>query len=379
MKFGIGQPLTRVEDSRLLTGNGLYNDDISFKNQAYMYVLRSPHANAKILDMNLSKTLGTSGLLKIINWEDIKKLSINNMRTTFLVKNRDGNEMIDTPRHILAKNNVRYVGDPILAIIAESLEIAESVAEKIVINYEEFESVTNISNAIKNNIISVRNEVSNNTCFDWELGDKENTLKEINSSTHKINIELINNRLVPNPMECRSTIGIYDENNDEYTLYCSSQGVHSLKRKLSSIFNVNENKVHVITKDVGGGFGMKIFNYPEYILSLAASNIVKRPVKWKASRTESFLSDIHGRDHFSKATLGIDKNYKFKALMVETLANMGAYMSDFAVFIPTYAGTGMLTGCYDIKKAYANVKGVYTNTSPTDAYRGAGRGLKHLT
>ncbi|MBV68191.1 MAG: carbon monoxide dehydrogenase [Pelagibacterales bacterium] len=373
MKFGIGQPLTRVEDSRLLTGNGLYNDDISFENQAYMYVLRSPHANAKILDINLSETLGTSGLLKIINWKDIKELSINNMRTTFLVKNRDGNEMIDTPRHILAKNNVRYVGDPILAIIAESLEIAESVAENIVINYEEYESVTNISNAIKNNIISVRDEVSNNTCFDWELGDKENTLKEINSSTHKINIQLINNRLVPNPMECRSTIGIYDENNDEYTLYCSSQGVHSLKRKLSSILNVNENKVHVITKDVGGGFGMKIFNYPEYILSLAASNIVRRPVKWKASRTESFLSDIHGRDHFSKATLGIDKNFKFKALMVETLANMGAYMSDFAVFIPTYAGTGMLTGCYDIKKAYANVKGVYTNTSPTDAYRGAGR------
>ena len=373
MKFGIGQPLTRVEDSRLLTGNGLYNDDISFENQAYMYVLRSPHANAKILDINLSETLGTSGLLKIINWKDIKRLSINNMRTTFLVKNRDGNEMIDTPRHILAKNNVRYVGDPILAIIAESLEIAESVAEKIVIDYEEYESVTNISNAIKNNIISVRDEVSNNTCFDWELGDKENTLKEINSSTHKINIQLINNRLVPNPMECRSTIGIYDENNDEYTLYCSSQGVHSLKRKLSSILNVNENKVHVITKDVGGGFGMKIFNYPEYILSLAASNIVRRPVKWKASRTESFLSDIHGRDHFSKATLGIDKNFKFKALMVETLANMGAYMSDFAVFIPTYAGTGMLTGCYDIKKAYANVKGVYTNTSPTDAYRGAGR------
>ncbi len=373
MKFGIGQPITRVEDNRLLTGNGLYNDDISFKNQAYMYVLRSPHANAKILDINLSEAFGTNGLLKIINWEDIKKLSINNMRTTFLVKNRDGNEMINTPRHILAKHTVRYVGDPILAIIAESLEIAESVAEKIVINYEEFDSVTNISNAIQNNAISVRNEVSNNICFDWELGDKENTLNDIDASTYKINIELINNRLIPNPMECRSTIGIYDEENDEYTLYCSSQGVHSLKRKLSSIFNVNEDKIHVITKDVGGGFGMKIFNYPEYILSLAASNIVKRPVKWKASRTESFLSDIHGRDHFSKATLGIDNNYKFKALMVETLANMGAYMSDFAVFIPTYAGTGMLTGCYDIKNAYANVKGVYTNTSPTDAYRGAGR------
>ena len=303
----------------------------------------------------------------------MKKLSVNDMKTTFFVKNRDGKEMVNTPRHILAKNYVRYVGDPILAIIAETLEIAESVAEKIVINYEEFDNVTNVSSAINNSSISVRNEVSNNICFDWELGDKEESQRKINSSAYKIDIELINNRLVPNPMECRSTIGVYDNNKDEYTLYCSSQGVHSLKRKLSSIFNKSEDKVHVITKDVGGGFGMKIFNYPEYILSLAASNIVNRPVKWKASRTESFLSDIHGRDHFSKATLGIDENYKFTSLMVETLANMGAYMSDFAVFIPTYAGTGMLTGCYDIKKAYANVKGIYTNTGPTDAYRGAGR------
>ncbi|MDC3024146.1 xanthine dehydrogenase family protein molybdopterin-binding subunit [Alphaproteobacteria bacterium] len=373
MKFGIGQPIKRVEDTRLLTGNGLYTDDISIKNQSYMYVLRSPHANAKILKINYEEALKTKGLIKIINWEDIKRLSINDMKTTFLVKNRDGKEMTDTPRHILAKDYVRYVGDPILAIIADSLEIAEDVAEKILINYEEYESLTDITLAVKKNTISVRSEVPNNICFDWELGNKEKALENINSSNYKINIELVNNRLIPNPMECRSTIGIYDDINDEYTLYCSSQGVHSLKRKLSNIFNKTENKFHVITKDVGGGFGMKIFNYPEYILSLAASNIVKRPVKWKASRTESFLSDIHGRDHFSKATLGIGKDYKFKGLVVETLANMGAYMSDFAVFIPTYAGTGMLTGCYDIPTAYANVKGIYTNTGPTDAYRGAGR------
>ena len=248
--------------------------------------------------------------------------------------------MIDTPRHILAKNYVRYVGDPILAIVADTLDIAENVAEKIIINFEEYDSVTKISSALESGAVSVREQVEDNVCFDWELGDKEETLKIIGSSTHKVDIELVNNRLIPNPMECRSTIGIYDENKDEYTLYCSSQGVHSLKRKISSIFNKPEENIHVITKDVGGGFGMKIFNYPEYILSLAASKIVNRPVKWKASRTESFLSDIHGRDHFSKATLGIDKNYKFTGLYVETLANMGAYMSDFAVFIPTYAGTG---------------------------------------
>ena len=373
MKFGMGQPLKRLEDSRLLTGNGIYTDDISFSNQSYMYILRSPHASAKILNIDTTDAIKVKGLFKIISWKDIADLSINDMRTTFLVKNRDGKEMKDTPRHILAKNYVRYVGDPILAIVAESLSIAESVAEKIIIDFEELDSVTSVSSAIRNEAPLVRENLSNNLCFDWELGNKEETQKMLDASTYKTNIQLINNRLVPNPLECRSTIGIYDAHKDEYTLYCSSQGVHSLKRKLSTIFNKPEKNIHVITKDVGGGFGMKIFNYPEYVLSLAASNLVKRPVKWKASRTESFLSDIHGRDHLSKATLGLASDFKFTGLIVETYANMGAYMSDFAVFIPTYAGTGMLTGCYDIKAAYANVKGVYTNTGSTDAYRGAGR------
>tara|TARA_B100001248_G_scaffold262067_1_gene255919 strand:+ start:662 stop:2947 length:2286 start_codon:yes stop_codon:yes gene_type:complete len=373
MKFGIGQPLKRIEDNRLLTGNAVYTDDISFINQSYLYILRSPHASAKIININISDALKEKGLIKIISSKEIDDLSIKEMRTTFLVKNRDGKEMTDTPRHILAKEYVRYVGDPILAIVAETLSSAQNIAEKIIIDFEELDCVSNISTAIKKDSPLVRENLSNNICFDWELGNKEDTRKALEEATHNISISLVNNRLVPNPMECRSTIGIYNDIEDEYTLYCSSQGVHSLKKKLSNILNTSEEKINVITKDVGGGFGMKIFNYPEYVLSLVASKIVKRPVKWVASRTESFLSDIHGRDHLSKATIGIDGNYKFKGLLVETYANMGAYMSDFAVFIPTYAGTGMLTGCYDIEVAYANVKGVYTNTGPTDAYRGAGR------
>ena len=373
MKFGIGQPLKRVEDNRLLTGNAVYTDDISFINQSYLYILRSPHASAKIININISDALKEKGLIKIISSKEIDDFSIKEMRTTFLVKNRDGKEMTDTPRYVLAKEYVRYVGDPILAIVAETLSSAQNIAEKIIIDFEELDCVSNISAAIKKDAPLVRENLSNNICFDWELGNKDDTKKALEEATHNISISLVNNRLVPNPMECRSTIGIYNDNEDEYTLYCSSQGVHSLKRKLSNILNISEKKINIITKDVGGGFGMKIFNYPEYVLSLVASKIVKRPVKWVASRSESFLSDIHGRDHLSKATLGIDENYRFKGLLVETYANMGAYMSDFAVFIPTYAGTGMLTGCYDIKVAYANVKGVYTNTGPTDAYRGAGR------
>ena len=219
----------------------------------------------------------------------------------------------------------------------------------------------------------MREELSNNICFDWELGELKKYRKALEKSTHKTTIELINNRLVPNPMECRSAIGQYDLKSSTYNFYCSSQGVHSLKKKLSAILNVQENKVNVFTNDVGGGFGMKIFNYPEYVLTLAAAKITCKTVKWRAKRSESFLSDIHGRDHISKAQLGFDKDNKITALKVETYANMGAYLSDFGVFIPTYAGTAMLTGCYKISSAYANVKGVFTNTNPVDAYRGAGR------
>tara|TARA_X000000950_G_scaffold189633_1_gene229230 strand:- start:343 stop:2409 length:2067 start_codon:yes stop_codon:yes gene_type:complete len=300
-------------------------------------------------------------------------MQISPMHTGFKVKNKDGSDMIDTFRNILANKTVRYVGEPVLAIIGETIEIAEEAADFVHIEYEEMKSTTKLSNAIKKDAPIVREELSTNICFDWELGNKKETEEALKNAKYITKIELINNRLVPNPLECRSTIGQYKLNSDSYNLYCSSQGVHSLKKKLSNILNIDENKVNVFTPDVGGGFGMKIFNYPEYVLTLAAAKITNKTVKWRAKRSESFLSDIHGRDHISHAQLGLDKNYKITSLKVGTFANMGAYLSDFAVFIPTYAGTAMLTGCYKIKHAYANVKGVFTNTNPVDAYRGAGR------
>ena len=260
-----------------------------------------------------------------------------------------------------------------LAIIGQTYEIAEEAADLIDIEYEEMQSTTNLSDAIKNEAPIVREELSDNICFDWELGDIKKAENALKNSKYIISIELVNNRLIPNPIECRSSIGQYNLKSDTYNLYCSSQGVHSLKKKLSNIFNIQEEKLNVFTPDVGGGFGMKIFNYPEYVLTLAASKLTNKPVKWRAKRSESFLSDIHGRDHISSAKLGFDESYNITALMVNTYANMGAYISDFGVFIPTYAGTAMLTGCYKIANAYANVKGVFTNTNPVDAYRGAGR------
>ena len=372
-RFGIGQSVKRIEDTRLLTGNASYTDDINFKNQAFMYILRSPFSSAKIKNISLTEALKVEGVISIIDSRELEKNNVEDMRTSFLVKNKDGKEMNETTRNVLSNREVRYVGDPILAIIAEELEIAEEAAEKVQIDFEQKKSVTDIVKALEDNAPIVRNELKNNLCFDWELGNKEDTLNLLDNSEHRIEIELRNNRLIPNPMECRSTVGIYNDKDGKFKLYCSSQGVHSLKRKLAMVLNLPKEKIDVITRDVGGGFGMKIFNYPEYVLTLAASKITNRIIKWRASRTESFLSDIHGRDHFSKAVLGLDKHLHFTALKVETIANIGSYISDFAVFIPTYAGTGMLTGCYKILSAYANVKGAYTNTNPTDAYRGAGR------
>ena len=373
MKFGIGQSIKRKEDDKFLTGSGCYNDDINLKDQVYMYIIRSPYAFAKIININYNNAKEYPGILAILTNNIIKNMNINPMYPGFKVTNKDGSEMIDTYRNILADQKVRYVGEPVLAIIGQTYEIIEEAADLIDIEYEEMQSTTNISNAIKHNAPVVREELSNNICFDWELGDRKKAENALKKSKYITSIELINNRLVPNPIECRSSIGQYNRESDTYNLYCSSQGVHSLKKKLSTIFNIQEKNLNVFTPDVGGGFGMKIFNYPEYVLTLAASKLTNRPVKWRAKRSESFLSDIHGRDHISTAKLGLDKSYNITSLIVNTYANMGAYISDFGVFIPTYAGTAMLTGCYKIANAYANVKGVFTNTNPVDAYRGAGR------
>ncbi len=373
MKFGIGQSLKRLEDDKFLTGNGSYNDDIDFKDQVYMHILRSPYSFAKIISINYQKAKEYKGVLAIISNETIKSMQINPMYPGFKVSNKDGSEMKDTFRNILAEEKVRYVGEPILAIVAETPEIAEEAIDFVELEFEELKSTTSLRSSIKPDAPIVRDEIPDNICFDWELGELKKTEEALKNAAYTTSIELVNNRLVPNPMECRSAIGQYNKESSTYNLYCSSQGVHSLKRKLSSIFNIHENKINVFTPDVGGGFGMKIFNYPEYVLTLAAAKFIDKTVKWRAKRSESFLSDIHGRDHISKAKIGLDKKYKITSLKVETYANMGAYISDFGVFIPTYAGTGMLTGCYKIANAYANVKGVFTNTNPVDAYRGAGR------
>ena len=372
-KFGIGQPILRSEDIRFITGKGLYTGDITLENQLYMYVLRSNVAHGKIISMDIEEAKNAKGVIDVFISKDLENDGITPLDTNFKTKNKDGSEMITPKRNAIAKDNVRHVGDPIAIVIAESLELAKNASELIIVDIEELPSNTSTSKARDSNSPIIWKEAKNNVCFDWDMGD-ENAVDNAFAKADKIiDLNLTNNRLVPSPMEVRCVVASYDPDNEKYELRCSSQGVHSLRARISEVMGIDEEKLRVITTDVGGGFGMKIFNYPEYVCALFASKKIKRPVKWVADRSESFISDTHGRDHVTSAKLALDDQGVFLGLKVHTVANMGAYLSNFAIFIPTLAGTAMLTGCYKTPAIYVNVIGVFTNTPAIDAYRGAGR------
>ena len=372
-KFGIGQPVLRDEDIKFISGKGLYTGDIYLENQTYMYVLRSNIAHGEIKNIDISEALNSKGVINIFIGKDLSEAGIKDMPTNFKAKNKDDSDMFTPERSAIAIDIVRHVGDPIAIIIAETTEYAKNASELIDVDIEELPSVTSASEAIKDDAPQVWNNAKNNLCFDWEMGEEEKANKAFENADTVVEIELINNRIVPNSMETRGAIASYDKESNKYELRCSSQGVHSIRDRVSELLNIQAKDLRVITTDVGGGFGMKLFNYPEYICSLFASKKVGRPVKWISERTEAFLSDTHGRDHLTKAKMALDKNGIFLGVKINTTANLGAYLSNFAIFIPTLAGTAMLAGCYKTPAIYVNVLGVFTNTPAIDAYRGAGR------
>ena len=372
-KFGIGQPVLRDEDIKFISGKGLYTGDIYLENQTYMYVLRSNIAHGEIKNIDISEALNSEGVINIFIGKDLSEAGIKDMPTNFKAKNKDDSDMFTPERSAIAIDIVRHVGDPIAIIIAETTEYAKNASELIDVDIEELPSVTSVSEAIKDDAPQVWNNTKNNLCFDWEMGEEEKANKAFENADTVVEIELINNRIVPNSMETRGAIASYDKESNKYELRCSSQGVHSIRDRVSELLNIEAKDLRVITTDVGGGFGMKLFNYPEYICSLFASKKIGRPVKWISERTEAFLSDTHGRDHLTKAKMALDKNGIFLGVKINTTANLGAYLSNFAIFIPTLAGTAMLAGCYKTPAIYVNVLGVFTNTPAIDAYRGAGR------
>ncbi|MDB3956016.1 xanthine dehydrogenase family protein molybdopterin-binding subunit, partial [Alphaproteobacteria bacterium] len=372
-KFGIGQPVLRDEDIKFISGKGLYTGDISLENQTFMYVLRSNIAHGEIKNIDISDALNAEGVINIFIGKDLRDAGIKDMPTTFKAKNKDNSDMFAPERSAIAMDIVRHVGDPIAIIIANTIEQAKNASELIDVDIEELPAVTSASEAIKEDAPQVWHNSKNNTCFDWEMGEEEKVDKAFEVAERVVEIELINNRIVPSSMETRGAIASYNIESNKYELRCSSQGVHSIRDKVSELLNIEAKDLRVITTDVGGGFGMKLFNYPEYICSLFAAKKIGRPVKWVSERTEAFLSDTHGRDHVTKAKMALDKDGIFLGIKINTTANLGAYLSNFAIFVPTLAGTAMLAGCYKTPAIYVNVLGVFTNTPAIDAYRGAGR------
>jgi carbon-monoxide dehydrogenase large subunit len=370
----IGQAVKRREDYRFLTGAGQYTDDVQIPNQTYAYFLRSPHAHAKIKAIRKDKATKAPGVVAIFTGDDIASAKIGGLPCGWLITDVNGQPMKEPPHPVLAQGKVRYVGDHVAIVIAESYAQAKDAAELVEVDYEVLPAVVDVADAAKKGAPALHDIAPDNTCYVWALGDKAAVDKAFASAAHVTTLEFVNNRLIPNAIEPRAATGAYSRADDSYTLYVASQNPH-VERLLMTAFvlGLPEHKVRVVAPDVGGGFGSKIYLYAEDVLVTWASKQVNRPVKWTAERTESFQSDAHGRDHLTKAELALDKNGKFLALRVHTTANMGAYLSTFASCIPTILYATLLAGQYTTPVIYAEVKAVFTNTAPVDAYRGAGR------
>ena len=371
-KFGVGQSVLRVEDQRFITGNGRYADDISLDGQAYGVVVRSPEAHARIKSIDIDAAKAAPGVLDVILAGDITAHGSNELPCAIPMENRDGSAGKNPLRPVLCSDRVRHVGDHVAFVIAETAAQAKDAAELVDVDYESLDSVVDMGKAIGAGQPLVHDDVSNNLAFDWEFGDRAGTESALSSAAHVVELELVNNRLISNPMEPRAAVADYS--GDELTMHVCTQGGWLFLDPLAAVMGIDREKIRVLTPDVGGGFGTKAFFYPEYALAAVASRKLGRPVKWTAERsTDVFVSDVMGRDHITSAKLGLDADHKIVGMEVETKAGMGAYCNMFAPFIPTGAALKVLPGVYDVKNMVYRVLGILTNTTPVDAYRGAGR------
>ena len=371
---GIGASVKRKEDQRFITGKGQYTDDINRPGQTWAVFVRSPHAHATIKKIDASAAVKSPGCLAVYTGEDIANDKVGGLICGWMIHSKDGSPMKAGPHPALAQGKVRYVGDHVAVVIAETLAQAKDAAECISVDYDPLPAAVDVATAQNAGQPQIHAEAPNNTVYQWHLGDKAKVDAAFANAKHVTKIELTNNRLIPNAIEPRAAIGDYDSGQESFTLYTTSQNPHVARLVLAAFIGLApEHKLRVIAPDVGGGFGSKIFIYAEETVCLWASRKVNRPVKWVAERTESFLSDAHGRDHATVAELAVDADGKILALRAKTKANLGGYLSTFASSVPTYLYAPLLSGQYNIPAIYCEVDGVYTNTTPVDAYRGAGR------
>ena len=370
----IGESVRRKEDYRFLTGSGQYTDDIVLANMSHAYFVRSPHAHAKIRSIDKTAALAAPGVIGILDGQDVAADKINGLPCGWLITSTNGEPMKEPPHPILAFEKVRYVGDHVAMVVAETYEQARNAAELVEVDYEPLPAVVDVRDAQAKGAPTIHDVAPDNQCYKWAIGDKAEVDKTFENAAHITKLDLVNNRLAPNPMEPRAAIGHYNRAGDDYTLYVSNQNPH-VERLLMTAFvmGLPEHKVRVIAPDVGGGFGAKIYLYAEDVCLTWASKKLNRPIKWNCDRSEAFLCDAHGRDHVSHAELAMDKDGKFLGFRVHTDANLGAYLSTFSTAVPTILYATLLAGQYKTPQVYVEVDSWFTNTAPVDAYRGAGR------
>lgn len=373
-KDGIGAATPRREDLRFLTGNGRYTDDINLRGQAHAAFLRSQVAHGRITRLDTSAAEAMPGVVAVFTAADFA--AAGGLPCGWQVTDKHGQPMQEPKHPILAEGKVRHVGDPIAAVVAETLEQARDAAEAIEVEIDELPPVLNMKDALAEGATKVHDDLTSNLCYDWGFVEENKTAVDeaFAKAAHVISLDLVNNRLVANPMEPRVAVGDYDRWDDMHTLYTTSQNPHVIRLLMGAfVLGIPEHKLRVVAPDVGGGFGSKIYHYAEEAFVTQAAKILKRPVKWTSSRSEAFISDAQGRDHLTKMELALDADHNFTAIRTETYANMGAYLSTFAPSIPTWLHGTLMAGNYKTPLIYVNVKAVFTNTVPVDAYRGAGR------
>ncbi|WP_455372615.1 xanthine dehydrogenase family protein molybdopterin-binding subunit [Limibacillus halophilus] len=373
-KFGIGQSIRRVEDVRLLTGEGCYTDDIRPEGAAFGAVVRSPHAHANILSIDSEDAQQVEGVLAVYTHADLDAAGVKDIPCMTLLPGKEGKKPISPGHPVLARGKVRHVGDPVAFVVAETLEAAQEAAELVMVDYEDLDAVVDPAKALEPGAPNLHEAAPDNLSFTWDMGEEAETEAALAAAERVVEIEVINNRIVVNSMEPRNAIGEYEAGEDRLTLTTTTQGVFSLRNQISErILGIPVEKLRVKTPDVGGGFGMKLFVYSEQVLVLFAARALGRPVVWNGTRGECFQSDSQGRDFVNRLKAGFDAEGKITALKIDNLANLGGYLSNFSIYVATMAGARMFSGVYDIPKLYAQVRCVFTNTVPVDAYRGAGR------
>ncbi len=373
-KFSIGQPVRRREDQRFITGTGCYLDDIAMPGMIRAAFVRSPHAHARILSIDVDEAKRAPGVIAVFTHEDVERAGLGTFPTLDQVDGVDENGISVPPRYALTGGVARFVGDPVAMVVAETDEEAREAADLVMVDYEDLPAAVDVASVLDEGTPLVWPQFGSNRVYHFHKGDREGTDEALAGAAHVVSLEFVNNRVASCAIEPRGVIGSWKDDISQYVLHVSGQAVFGQRGQMADrIFKVPAAEIRVIMPDVGGGFGAKNFVYPENVMVMFAARAVGRPVKWVAERSENFTTEVHGRDHVTRADLGLDAEGKFVALRIRTLANMGAYLSSYSTIVPTSASWVSAGGNYAIPKMSMGVDAVFTNMVPVDAYRGAGR------